>query len=227
VAQILSLNQHGEQTRRRQWLAPSLAHSPPPCHRRPWPPAASCLALCADLMGGGTDPVMEAPDPPDPPGWASSSKEKRTGKPRSTSVPNAGKGSGGQARERESTLTCAAAGQEPASGQLARGQGRRAHARSCCLRARGGRAARRGRVRAPPRALTGGRAAASHRACLPAPTPNAALAPPPGPTHARAPPCRGLPSPGRCAHAGVQLCPLAACKVQMARGGVNSLFKNL
>ena len=30
---------------------------------------------CTDPMGGRTDPSMEAPDPPDPPVWASASKE--------------------------------------------------------------------------------------------------------------------------------------------------------
>jgi hypothetical protein len=38
--------------RRRQWPAPSLVHSPPPCHHRTQPPAAFCLVLCTDPTGG-------------------------------------------------------------------------------------------------------------------------------------------------------------------------------
>lgn len=74
--------------------------------------------------GGRTDPAMEAPDPPDPPVWASAIKEDRAGKPRSTSVPAPAREWDGE-QERERTLTCAAAGQQASSSQLARGRGRR------------------------------------------------------------------------------------------------------
>jgi hypothetical protein len=110
-------SRHGEQTRRRQWPA-ATAHSPPPCHHRPWPPAASCLVLYTNPTGGGTDPAMEALDPPDPPVWASISKEDRAGKPRSTSVLRRQRGKGrGSKREREHLNLgsgWAAAGQWPA-----------------------------------------------------------------------------------------------------------------
>ena len=55
---------------------------------------------CTDQTGGQTDPAMEAPDPPDPPVWASASKEDRADKPTSMSVPDAGEGRGGGRRER-------------------------------------------------------------------------------------------------------------------------------
>lgn len=66
-------------------------------------PLDSGSFVLGDLLrsdGRTTDPVMEAPDLPDPSVWESACKEDRAGKPRSMSIPDAGEGRG-EEQERE------------------------------------------------------------------------------------------------------------------------------
>ena len=78
----------------RRW--PTIVHYATAAHGVPK------VLACTDPTGGQTDPAMEAPDPSDPPVWASASKEDRADKPTSTFVPGTDEGRGGGARERES-----------------------------------------------------------------------------------------------------------------------------